>query len=213
MESLAPPNPAFKGKPLPSSPRPHKPGPNPKRDIVSTILNTYGGDPGIEFSPSPVGFDEKLLPANPFSDDQAFSRTRHEPSPLSDMDDGYDPYRQEAPLRPQGSNNDAEQMLGTKVDALSDSRPEIQTAVKKPKVTGLRKRTDSAMEKSECIPSVLSSPCLAELLCESWLPNASSSGRLHRWPDRPGCELVDDGKLPLPLTPIPLQHSVPSFRH
>ena len=60
MSHLAPPAPPFRGKPLPASPRPTK---RQERDIVSRIIGTYGGDPGIVFSPTdPVPIFRKPLP-------------------------------------------------------------------------------------------------------------------------------------------------------
>jgi len=90
----------FRGLPLPANPRAQRRG----RDIVSTILSNYGGDPGIEFTPTEENWPEKVVELQP---PRRFNR-KDLYSPISENEGGfasgeddvgveYDPYRPQTP--------------------------------------------------------------------------------------------------------------------
>jgi len=98
----------LRGLPLPANPRSQRRG----RDIVSTILSNYGGDPGIEFTPTEENWPEKVVELQP---PRLFNRINLY-SPISenegdfasgeeDVGAEYDPYRPQTPPKSRNGHN------------------------------------------------------------------------------------------------------------
>jgi len=104
MASVAAP---LRGLPLPANPRAQPRG----RDIVSTILSNYGGDPGIEFTPTEENWPNKAAELRPprFNRNDLYSpiseSERGFASSPDDVAAEYDPYRQDSDLRSRKTGN------------------------------------------------------------------------------------------------------------
>lgn len=158
----------LRGLPLPANPAPHSRG----RDIVSTILANYGGDPGIEFTPVEEEMPDK--PAELRPPPRQFDRgALYSPRSGSEfgfgsgddaMDDEYDPPR---PASPRGSRKEkTAEKWQTKmaqqqkeVDLLREAQEKMMGGGKA--LPAIPPRIDSKFEKGTLI--LVSAPTISDM--------------------------------------------------